>query len=204
MNSNFQNGHIEVGTLDESLLSRREAIKRTALLLGLALTPAWLDGVARAQTQAAAGAKGPKNLTAADYATVAAFADRIIPKTDTPGASEVGVPAFIDTMAGDYMTAAEKALLTIGLLIVEKRAVAVHSKSFSQLTTEQQDALLKALATSKDNDTILSFRLLRDLTVTGYFTSEHVGRHVTNFEPIPGRFEACVPLSETGNRSWTR
>lgn len=204
MNSNFQNGRIEVGTLDESLLTRREAIKRTALLLGLALTPKWLDGVAHAQTQVAAGTKGPKNLTAAEYATVAAVADRIIPKTDTPGASEVGVPAFIDTMAGDYMTKEERSALAAGLLIVEKRALAAHSKGFGQLTAAQQDEVLKALATSTADTDTKAFRQIRDLTVTGYFTSEQVGRHVTNFEPIPGRFEACVPLTETGNRSWTR
>lgn len=204
MNSNFQSGRIEVGSLDEALLSRREAIKRTALLLGLALTPAWLDGIARAQTQVASGAKAPKNLPAAQYATLAAVADRIIPKTDTPGASEVGVPAFVDTMAGDYMTKEEKALLSAGLLAVEKRALASYKKPFPQLTAAQQDEVLKAMATSKAPDDTTAFRQLRDLTVTGYFTSEQVGRHVTNFEPIPGRFEACVPLSETGNRSWTR
>lgn len=204
MNSNFQNGRIEVGTLDESLLSRREAIKRTALLLGLALTPAWLDGVARAQTQAATGAKGPKNLTPGEFATVATIADRIMPKTDTPGASEVGVPAFIDTMAGDYMTKEERAVLGAGLLTVEKRSLTAHGKSFGQLTATEKDELLKALATSTTEGDTKFFRQIRDLTVTGYFTSEQVGRHVTNFEPIPGRFEACVPLSETGNRSWTR
>ncbi len=204
MNSNFQNGRIEVGTLDESLLSRREAIKRTALLLGLALTPAWLEGVARAQSQVAAGAKGPKNLTAAEYAAVAAIAERIIPKTDTPGASDVGVPAFVDTMAGGYMTNEERSTLGAGLAGVDKRALSEHGKPFGQLTPAQQDGLLKSLATSKAAADTKFFRQIRDLTVTGYFTSEPVGRTVTNFEPIPGRFEACVPISETGNRSWTR
>lgn len=204
MNSNFQTGRIEVGTLDESVLSRREAIKRTALLFGIALTPAWLDGVARAQTQAAAGAKGRKNLSADEYPVLVAIVDRIIPKTDTPGANDVGVPAFIDTMAGDYLTKEERSVLAAGLLTIEKRALLGYKKSFAQLTAAEQDESLKRMATSKDAADTKSFRLIRDLTVTGYFTSEQVGRHVTNFEPIPGRFEACVPLSETGNRSWTR
>lgn len=43
---------------------------------------------------------------------------------------------------------------------------------------------------------------IRNLSLLGYFTSEKVGREVLNFDPIPGRYEPCVPISEIGN-AWT-
>ena len=46
---------------------------------------------------------------------VSAIADRIIPRTDTPGAADVGVPAFIDLLYGQFMTEAERKMLTDGL-----------------------------------------------------------------------------------------
>ncbi|MES2697774.1 MAG: gluconate 2-dehydrogenase subunit 3 family protein [Verrucomicrobiota bacterium] len=206
MNSNSQPGRIEVGALDEALLSRREAIKRTVLLLGAVLSPAWLDGIAHAQAQVAVagGATKPKNLSAAQFATVSAMAERILPKSDTPGAKDVGVPAFIDIMAGDYMTVVERTAFNEGLVMVDGRSRKENGKIFAELSAAQQDALLKALATSASDKEKTFFKQVRDLTVTGYFTSEQVGRHVTHFEPIPGRFEPCVPLSEVGNKSWTR
>ena len=37
-----------------------------------------------------------------------------------------------------------------------------------------------------------------------YFTSEPVGKNVLHYDPIPGQFAGCVPISEVGNVSWTR
>jgi hypothetical protein len=39
--------------------------------------------------------------------------------------------------------------------------------------------------------------------VFGYFTSEQVGRNVLHYDPVPGRYDACVPIDEVGRRNWT-
>src|SRR5262245_60551887 len=99
---------------DPEVVSRREAIRRVALLAGVALSPGWLAAVGRAQTPAA------KPYLASARATVlAAVADRILPRTDTPGAADVGVPAFIDRLYGEFMTPAEQKLLLAGLDEIE-------------------------------------------------------------------------------------
>ena len=47
------------------------------------------------------------------------------------------------------------------------------------------------------------FLRIREITIVGYFTSGEVGKDVLHFEPVPGIYQACIPLSEVGNVSWT-
>ncbi len=187
---------------DVNLMNRREAIQRAALLLGVAISPSILQGVLRAQTPAT-GAK-PTFLSAAQFATVGAIAERILPRTDTPGAIDVGVPAFIDLMLGKFMTEAERRTFTAGLAEVEAKSTAAHRVAFVKITAVQQDALLKAMADAAQAKSGTFFHQIKELTILGYFTSEPVGKNVTHYDPIPGRYQGCIPLAEVGNRAWTR
>lgn len=183
---------------EPSIISRREAIRRAALLAGVALSPEWLGMVGRAQTAAA-----KTNLAPALSATLAAAADRILPRTDTPGAADVGVPAFIDRLYGEFMTPAEQKLLMQGLQEIETAAKAAHGAGFPTLTAAQQDAVLRAVAKSQQDKEPSSFGLLRSATVLGYFTSEPVGRNVLHYDPVPGAYDGCVPIDQVGRRNWT-
>src|SRR6185436_5462094 len=89
---------------DPFLMTRREAIKRATLVLGMALSPSILAGVMHAQPASTGTSEKPRYLNARQFETAAAIAERIIPKTETPGALDVGVPVFIDLMYGEYMT----------------------------------------------------------------------------------------------------
>ncbi len=190
---------------DPAALTRREAIKRTTLLLGAALSPSLLAGLARAQAAAAgAGGARPRHLAPGPFATAAAVAERILPRTDTPGAQDVGVPAFIDLMYGEYMTPAERTLFAAGLTEVEKASASTHRRGFTQLGAAEQDAILARIAQEAETKEKTFFHLIRETTLLGYFTSEQVGKTVLNYDPIPGVFRGCVPISETGNRAWTR
>ena len=155
-------------------LTRREAIERVGLLLGVAISPSILAGALQAQPALARAVEAkPEFLSAPQFAAVSAMAERILPRSETPGAIDVGVPAFIDLMFGKFMTGA-------------------------------QDALLKEVATLSQNRAKTFFHQLKELTLLGYFTSETVGKNFLHYDPIPGRFDACIPLETVGNRAWTR
>ena len=191
---------------ESSAITRREAIRRTVLLLGVAISPSLLGGVMQAaQSVAAAGAASkPVYLSANQAATAGAIAERIIPRTDTPGALDVGVPAFIDLMFGKFMSAEERKLFAAGLAEVDVRSGTAHRRSFAQLDTAQQDSLLKTLAEESQEKAATFFHQMKELTLLGYFTSEPVGKNVLHYDPVPGKFQADIPLAEVGNRSWTK
>jgi len=185
---------------DSTLLTRREALTRAAFFLGAALSPSIVAGVLRAQTAPA----GRRYLDASQFPTVAAAAERILPKTDTPGAIDVGVPAFIDLMYGEFLTGDERFLFATGVKDIEAAARARHGQAFTTLAAAAQDDVLKSIAQASQGRDKTFFALLKELTVTGYFTSEPVGRNVLHYDPVPGRWDACIPIAEVGNRNWTR
>lgn len=200
MNSN-STPHVTLSDGPAATLTRREAIKRTALILGTAITPSLLAGLLQAQPVAAGPAAKPAFLDARQFATAGAIAERILPRTDTPGAADVGVPAFIDLMYGKYLTAEEKAVFAAGLADVEKAAKG--GGGFAQLPGAQQDEVLRAIAVASQAQEKTFFHLIKELTLLGYFTSEQIGKNVLRYDPIPGAFQGCIPVSEVGPAAWT-
>ncbi len=185
------------GGINGAGISRREAIRRAALLAGVALSPALVTFVAGAQS-----ASAKAYLTTAQAAVAGATAERILPRTDTPGAADVGVPAFLDRFYGEFMTDDERRLFAAGLDAIEAAAKAAHGGSFASLTGAQQDAILRTVATSQQAQNPSGFGLIRSTTILGYFSSEQVAKNVLNYDPIPGRFDGCIPLEQVNGRDW--
>ena len=180
-------------------IDRREAIRRAALLAGVAIAPDWLDFAARAQTPAT-----KTFLTAAQGSIVSAASERILPRTDTPGAIDAGVPAFLDRFYGEFMNPADQKLFVSVLDEIEAAAKSAHGgASFATLPAAQQDAVLRSVATAQKGKDPSSFGLLRSVTILGYFTSEPVGKNVLHYDPVPGAFEGCIPIEQVGRRNWT-
>jgi gluconate 2-dehydrogenase gamma chain len=189
-------------------IDRREAIRRAALLAGVAISPGWLMAVGPDVAQAGAGVQGSQaapgsRLTPAHAATAGAVADRILPRTDTPGAADVGVPAFIDLLYAAFMTADERKMLADGLNGVDAAAQAAHGGAFVTLTPDRQDSVLRGIARAEEGKAQGFFQLIRSATILGYFTSEPVGRTVLHYDPVPGRYDGCVPIDQVGKRNWT-
>ena len=143
-----------------------------------------------------------EQLAASQRAIIAAAAERILPRTGTPGAIDVGVPDFVAVMYGSYLDDAEKARLVRGLSQLDSLSATAHQRGFAKLEAGQQDAVLRQLAESADQEDGRCFQQLRELTVLGFFSSKTIGTTVLKYDPIPGRYEGNIPLSETGGASW--
>ncbi len=126
-------------------ISRREALRRAALLLGGAVSAPTLAGVLAGCDRRSGGAGAGSRLAARQKEMVAVIAGHILPATDTPGAREVGVPEFIDVMLAEYYPEAERGLFLAGLDDVDGRARDSYDRDFLRCTPEQQVALLQAL-----------------------------------------------------------
>jgi gluconate 2-dehydrogenase gamma chain len=128
-------------------MGRREALRRTALLLGGAVSAPTLAAMLAGCETPATGEAGwtPSALTSEQGAQVATIAEHIIPATDTPGARDAGVHRFIDRMLAEYYAPDERAAFLAGLADVDSRARIAKGKAFVALTSAEQHDILAAL-----------------------------------------------------------
>lgn len=119
-------------------ISRREALLRLAWgACGVFAAPVLGSGVAGCGSAAKA-----QTFTQAHRDLLAAIVDHIIPPTDTPGASAVGVPGFIEEVWAVCFSPEGKQRFLDGLAAIDERAQARHGASFLACTSAQQQALL--------------------------------------------------------------
>jgi hypothetical protein len=130
----------------------------------------------------------------------------IIPKTDTPGAIEVGVPGFIDIMLKDVFPPQEREDFINGLEAFSKEAEIEYGSRFIELSDKDQTAFLLKnheaafKSNTKERPFIMS---IKELTVAGFFTSKAGATQVLQYEAVPGAYQGCLPLSQTGNgKTW--
>jgi gluconate 2-dehydrogenase gamma chain len=195
------------------MMDRRELLYRASMLLGGVITASAASGILAGCTTApdAIGEVKTGFLTPAETAAVSALADQIIPRTDTPGALDVGVPAFIDRMLAGYYTDKERNVIRAGLASVDSDASTLRGKSFAQLTADEQVALMKQYDQAQYDYTRTNantqgapphyFRLIKELTIIGFCTSEAGATKLMRYEQTPGPFRGDVPTSEIG-KAW--
>ena len=117
-----------------------------------------------------------KFFTSDEMATITVLVDIIIPKDEISGsASEAGVPAFLEFIVKDMPQ--HQIPLRGGLRWLELFSIKTYGHSFVHTTKEQQLALIDQIAyperSSKSvQQGVRFFSLLRDLTATGFYTSE--------------------------------
>ena len=191
--------------LSDTVIGRREALRRAAMLLGGVLSAPAIAGVLAGCDSR--GADGTWRALTSDQAElVATIAEHIIPETDTPGARAAGVHVFIDRMlAGHYGDEDRKRVLD-GLEGFDESARRECGRSFIRCSAEEQRALLtrvdaEAFAEPTARREVTWFRTIKELTVLGYYTSEVGATQELRHVAVPERFDGCVPLTEIG-RTW--
>ena len=133
-------------------------------------------------------------------ALVTSLADAIIPRTDTPGASDVNVAAFVDVIVAEYYGDAERTAFLAGLDAIGSRVTAGGAASFAEMPPGAQQTLLDSLDKPADRQApdVRAWSKLKGLVVHGYFTSERVQKEVLKSVVMPGRFEGNAPMKAAG------
>jgi hypothetical protein len=191
-------------------IDRREALKKTALLMGAAVSASALTGILQGCKATPELLYTPVFFTPDQARIVTEVAEIIIPKTDTPGAKDAGVPGFIDTMLKDCYKKEDQERFLAGLTAFEEEAKKAYGDSFIYCTPEQQVEFVKkthevALKEMKENkEAKRPFILMaKELTLLGFFTSEPGATQVLQYIAVPGAYKGCVPLAEAGNgKTW--
>ncbi len=169
-------------------ISRREAIKRAALMLGGAVI---LPDVLKAWDGTPVNNRNFR-LTLNQEDTLAELCETIIPTTSTPGAKAAGVPAFVKKIVADCRPAKDQALLKEGLDMLDITCRKKYSTSFSAASMEQRIDLLKEVEATDSE----FWKLVKSETVTGYFTSEIGLTQNTRYEMSPGSYDGSAPYKK--------
>jgi hypothetical protein len=176
-------------------LERRDLLRAVASAAALSLLPSEKALAAWSRVAISAGAAPTNGLSDAQMALVRAAADTIIPRTDTPGATDVGVHQFVNVIVSEHASDGERAALLAGLDAIDARATSQSGAVFSKLDPDARGKLIEALETgSREAEPARSWWQLKGLVVHGYFTSEPVMKDVLKTVVMPGRFEGAAPV----------
>jgi len=185
-------------------MDRREAISSVALLMGGALIG--MDALLAGCTNSK---EAGQLLSNSDIALLDEIGDTIIPTTNTPGAKAVKIGEFMALMVKDCYDEKHQKLFVDGIITFNKQVKEKTGKTFIDNNAAQRLAFLNSLdaeqkAYSKipaNNDNPHYFRMMKELTLLGYFTSEIGATQTLRYVETPGRFDGCVPYKK-GDKLW--
>jgi hypothetical protein len=168
-------------------MNRRDLIKQAALLLGGVLSAPTLSAMNRWEQTALFG-ESDFTLTDLQRKIVAEVAEMILPKTSTAGAKDAGVPAFIEMMLKDCYAKSEHLNFKEGVTALER------DKFLEMNAATQTERLKKIEAETKEwmksgSKGLPFWRLMKELTLLGYFTSEVGIKSSFEYVQIPSKFE---------------
>jgi hypothetical protein len=198
------------------MLTRREALQRATLLLGYAVSGSTIAAVMSGCQADSRPDWSPRFFTAMQLKELSAMLDHLLPKTATPGALDVQVDRFIDTMLKDFASTDDQRAFVKGLADVDQKSRELAGHAFVDLAASQRDQVFHTFEQQAPPvpatiwggqitavvEPLAFYRQFKQLALVGYFTSKEVGLHILNYDPIPGRFDGCVPLGDIGNQ-WT-
>jgi hypothetical protein len=188
-------------------VNRRDSILGLSAVAAHALFPSVLakSAAAAAGLEAGGAAWAPTWIRPERAAMLEALVDTILPRTDTPGAAEARAHVFVDLALRDCCTDEEQRLFLAGLEALAKDCAARHGRAFEACSLEERHALLAPLdAASYAPDTGArgSFvRILKDLTLVGFYTSRVGATQALAYEAVPGGFRGCLEL-RPGQKAW--
>ncbi|WP_027303401.1 gluconate 2-dehydrogenase subunit 3 family protein [Rudanella lutea] len=174
-------------------MNRRKAIQRTSLIVGGMLAAPILQAV---QGQALS-ATNRLAVSAEHEALLADLADVIIPTTATPGAKAARVEQFIVRVVRDCYETPEQEKFYNGLTGFGQLCQKTFGKPFADLGEADRISAVKLL--TKANPAF--FKSMRELTVTGYFSSKIGATQALAYQPIPGKLIGCMPLTND-QKTW--
>jgi hypothetical protein len=206
-------------------LTRREVLQRVSALLGgvalcggdRLLAFSFDDGAL-----AEALAQGAGTFSAADVALLDEIAETILPETSTPGAKAARTGAFMALMVTDVYTAAEQQVFRDGMRSVDEACARAHGIRFldaspaqrlrvvDELDREQHHVMEARRAApanrapvppAADDAPPHYFRMMKQLALLGFFTSEAGCTRALRYVESPGRFDPCAP-HKPGDRTW--
>lgn len=192
-------------------MERRDVLKYTALYMGASLgsgTIAALISGCRVDTSVD---WQPAFLTQDEASFIDELAETILPKTKTPGAKDALVTRFIDTVRPLRFSLEDNETFKNNLNTFINTATQELGKDFVNSSSEKKLAWVTAVDKAsyeliKDKEDLAEnerpfYLSLKEQILGGYFSSEIVAKDFFEFDPVPGRYNGCIPYEDVG-KAW--
>jgi Gluconate 2-dehydrogenase subunit 3 len=178
-------------------MERKEAVQYISLLLGGTLVGAnsFLLGCKTTDK---------KLFSKEDQPYLDEIAETILPETKTPGAKAAGVGQFMIVMITDCYDEKEQMIFREGMKKINEESETKFGKSYLTITPEQRHELLLQIDSEqkqysknkKEDEPVHYFRMMKELTLLGYFTSKPGCTQAKRYMPVPGKYIGCVPYKK--------
>ncbi len=189
-------------------MNRREALSSVALLLGGTIIGAemFLSGCTNENKKI--GTLG-LDFSPEDISFLDEVGETIIPATDTPGAKEAKIGEFMHTIVRDCYDKKDQDIFIAGMSKLNEAGKTMNGKYYMESGADERKKLLIALdkeqkeytANKKPTDPAHYFRMMKELTIWGYFTSEPGATKALRYIAVPGKYEGCIPYKK-GDKAW--
>lgn len=182
-------------------MKRRHALKITATICGGTIVGSglFLSGCKNKAKEAGL-------FSQEDVGFMDEIGEVILPETaESPGAKAARIGDFMKTIVTDCYSEEEQQSFIMGLGEIRRLSDELYDKPFSALNHAEKLELLEGL-----NDKALAmgqgepphyFSMIKQLTIWSYFTSEPGATMALRYNPVPGRYDACVPY-KAGDKAW--
>ncbi len=192
-------------------MNRRDALARVALLMGGTVIGAdyFLTSCSAPTSKEAGDAATKVAFTPAQVGLLNEVGETILPATATPGAKAANVGGFMEVMVRDCYKPEDQKVFLTGLTQLDQDCQKMQGKAFLACDVVQRRAFLTALDTQqkeftknqRKDDPAHYFRMMKELTLLGFFTSEPGATKALRYLPVPGRYDGNVPYKK-GDRAW--
>ena len=162
---------------------------------------------ARADNATGRPVGGRRFFTAAEFAFVTAYADTLLPSTDTPGAVQAGVPALLDHMMTTWAGKKTRGDLRQLLVELQKDLVQDGGRAFAEASSDSRLSTLRAVDARRfAGESAPSpgpYRQFKILIARIYYSTRIGATVELRYEPIPGDWKSDIPFSDIG-RCWAK
>jgi hypothetical protein len=192
-------------------MERREALKYTALYLGVGLSASSVAAILNGCQVDTSMDWEPSFFTKAEIDFLSEVAETMLPRTSTPGANDALVHRWLDTVRPLRYTEEDNRAFRTNLKSFMKDARSslgvdiVHASSEAKLdwlkeVDRQAYEVLKSYPEMEGRERPF-YLTLKEQILAGYFNAEIVAKEFFAFDPIPGGYEGCIPYADIG-RAW--
>ena len=187
-------------------MTRRDLLQNVAILLGGSIVGGSVFSLSGCKS-----ADKPANalFSESQVAYMNEIADTILPTTSSPGAKAANVGHFMSVMVLDCYTEKDQKIFLDGLKKIDELSEKQYNTSFVKAEPKQRTELLTVLDKEQKeyqdkkakDDPSHYFRMMKELTLLGYFTSKEGATQALRYLPVPGKYDGSFPYKK-GDKAW--